>query len=192
METTIIVAHPWEGSFNHAILERVQASLEKRGKSYRVLNLVQDQFDPVMGGEDLALYSRGESTDAKVQEYRRILSGSDELVFIFPIWWAHMPAVLKGFIDKVFLKGFAYEVKPSGLLRGLLTHIRTAYVITTSDAPNWYYSLLLHAPLKYSFNRATLKACGIGKVVWMNLGTMKKNNHQSRSRFLSKVGMRLG
>lgn len=89
-----------------------------------------------------------------------MLKDSDEVVFIFPIWWYSLPAILKGFIDKVMLKNYAYIDGKSGL-KGLLTNIKNTTVITTSQAPNWYLKYLVGNPIKKSFINGTLKQVGL-------------------------------
>ncbi len=105
MHTTIIFAHPWHGSFNKAILDAVILELDKHQIEYRVIDLNKDGFNPVMLESELALYSKGQHADSLVQKYQSILKDTDELILIFPIWWYNIPAILKGFIDKVMLKG---------------------------------------------------------------------------------------
>ena len=106
-KTTIIYAHPYEKSFNHAILERVQALLDAKGQAYQLIDLYADGFNPVFTKEELALFAEGKALDPLVLQYQEALKESNRLIFIFPIWWANMPAIVKGFIDKVFLRTFA-------------------------------------------------------------------------------------
>ena len=108
---TVIFAHPWHGSFNKAILDSVTKKFEEMKESYTIIDLHKDNFDPVMREEDLKLYSEGKFNDPLVGKYQEILKKSDGLVFIFPIWWSTMPAILKGFLDKVFLLNFAYTIQ---------------------------------------------------------------------------------
>ncbi|SQI92446.1 NAD(P)H-dependent oxidoreductase [Aggregatibacter aphrophilus] len=135
--TTIIYAHPYEQSFNHAILQRVRELLESKGEAYKLIDLYADGFNPAYTKEELALFNQGKALDPLVLHYQEILKKTDRLIFIFPIWWADMPAIVKGFEDKVFLKTLAYNPTLTGI-KGSLTQIREAVVITTSTAPTWY------------------------------------------------------
>jgi len=132
-KTTIIYAHPYEKSFNHAILERVQALLDAKGQEYRLIDLYADGFNPVYTKEELALFREGKALDPLVLQYQEALKDSKRLIFIFPIWWADMPAIVKGFLDKVLLRTFAYMENRVGLLEGRLD-IDEALVISTSTA----------------------------------------------------------
>ena len=184
--TTIIYAHPWSGSFNKAIKDTVINSLQSEGTSFHVIDLYRDNFNPVLTEKDLSNYSNGIASDSQVIQYQEVLKKSTELVFIFPIWWYHLPAILKGFIDKVFLKHFSWEQGKFGIT-GKLNHIKNAYVISTMDTPNWYYKLFMFAPLKHSFNKATLKAIGINNVKWISNGFVSSSSEESRKKFLSKI-----
>ena len=135
MKTTIVLAHPWHGSFNKAITNTVIQKLEAQGKAYTLIDLHKDGFNPVLQEQDLALYGQGKTTDTIALKYQEILKETAELIFVFPVWWYDLPAILKGFIDKVMLKDFAYIETKYGL-KGLLTHIQKTTVITTSEYPH--------------------------------------------------------
>ncbi len=185
MKTTIILAHPWHGSFNKAIMDKVQEKLETRKKPYQVIDLNKDDFNPTLTERDLSLFSRGESSDEKVGGYQDMLMQSDEVIIIFPVWWYDTPAILKGFFDKIMLKNFAYKETKSGL-KGLLTHIKKTTVITTSEYPTWYL-FLLGNPIKRLFINLTLKGIGLKRVKWLNNGSTSTGKAKDRKKFLSKV-----
>ena len=112
---TIVFAHPWNGSFNKAILDKVVEKLDETKEKYTIIDLNKDGFNPVITEKDLELYSQGKSADPLVLKYQEILKNTDELILIFPIWWMSLPAILKGFFDKVMTKGFAYESTQTGI-----------------------------------------------------------------------------
>lgn len=187
--TTIVLAHPWHGSFNKAIMDTVVKALKAKKKDYKIIDLNKDGFDPVLREGDLALFSKGETTDQKVKEYQTQLLNSDELVFIFPIWWFDTPAILKGFFDKVMLKGFAYEESSSGL-KGLLTHIKRTTLITTSEVPTWYMTLLSGNPIQGTWIKRSLKGMGLNKAKWINSDLTSTGKTSRRKNFLNKVSNR--
>lgn len=186
MKTTIVFVHPWHGSYNKAILDAVIKNLEAKSRAYHVIDLNKDNFNPVLQEKDLALYSKGTTTDQLVLNYQHILKESSELVFIFPIWWYDVPAILKGFIDKVMLKNFSYVETKYGL-KGLLTHINKTTVITTSEYPTWYMKFLLGNPIKGIFIKRTLKGVGIKNVKWLNSDYTTSGKNERRKKFLQKV-----
>ncbi|MCD7819243.1 MAG: NAD(P)H-dependent oxidoreductase, partial [Lachnospiraceae bacterium] len=104
MKATIVYAHPWENSFNSAVLKEAENAMG----DYELIDLYADEFNPVMSKAELAVYGRGKFLDPLVEKYNRILDDTDRIIFIFPIWWYDMPAIMRGFLDKVMLEGSAY------------------------------------------------------------------------------------
>lgn len=186
MKTTVIYAHPWHGSYNKAILDNVVEQLESRNKPYQVIDLNKDNFNPVLDEGDLSVFSKGEPTDKMVHHYQGMLRESDEIIFIFPIWWFDLPAILKGFIDKVMLKGFAYDETEVGL-EGLLTHVSRTHVITTSEVPASY----LKNSIEETFIRLTLKSIGLNDIKWLHCDAVSSSEEVHRIVFLNKVAFSL-
>ena len=186
MHTTIIFCHPWHGSFNKAILDAVTRELDKQEKEYHVIDLIKDGFNPVMAEGDLALYSKGQSSDPMVSLYQAALKETDELIFIFPIWWYNIPAILKGFIDKVMLKNFAYIETPTSL-KGMLTHIKRTTVFTTSEAPTIYINLMKGNPVRGTFFKGALKGIGLQNIRWYNSERTTTGSREKKEKYLSKV-----
>lgn len=186
--TTIIYAHPWEGSFNHAILQQVKALLDARGQEYRLLDLHADRFNPVYSVDELALFNKGQALDPQVLSYQQTLKETERLIFIFPIWWADMPAIVKGFLDKVFLKTLTYVENPrTGLLEGRLTNIREAIVITTSAAPRFYLKFFCGDVIQKALIGHTLKGVGVPRGKWINFGRIGKSTPEKRQAFLDRL-----
>lgn len=180
---TIIFAHPWHGSFNKSILNSVTETLDNKKNEYTIIDLNKDKFNPVMTEEELALYSQGKSIDPLVEKYQEILKRTDELILIFPIWWMSMPAILKGFFDKILLKNFAYESAKYGI-RGLLTNIKTAKIITTAEAPKF----LLHiSGFGFTIKKANLGGIGVKNTKWIHYSLRAKGKAEDRKQFLEKV-----
>lgn len=189
MKTTILYAHPYEKSFNHAILSRVIQTLEKQGVDYQVIDLYKDGFNPVYSASELALYAKGKTLDPLIQQYQDQLLETNRLVLIFPIWWNGAPAILKGFFDKVLLKEFAYSKSKSGMLQGKLRQIQEAYVFTTSESPTLHLKTLAGNPVR-KMNQMILKAIGIKRIHSQHLGRIKQVSPEKCQAFLDKI--RLG
>ncbi|MFI3150508.1 NAD(P)H-dependent oxidoreductase [Streptococcus suis] len=111
----IVFAHPRKESFTHALVARVEQALRKNGIEVTVRDLYALGFDPVLRGEDAIHIKNGQfvrdaaAYPADVQVEMDLIAESDLLVYIFPSWWNGMPAIMKGYVDRVFQHGFAYS-----------------------------------------------------------------------------------
>ncbi len=131
MKAMIVFAHEGEQSFNHEILNRVKATCEKAGVPYQVRDLYKMKFNPVFDASDMRNVEN-QQVSADVEEEQELLTEADLLVMIYPVWWWSPPAILKGYLDRVFTLNFAFRYKANGL-QGLLTGKR-AIVLTTTRA----------------------------------------------------------
>lgn len=184
MKTCIVIAHPYPKSFNYAVLEEVKQSLEGE---MSIVDLYQDQFNPVLYPEELKNYNKGIVSDPKVLEYQKQILSSQQLIFIFPIWWYGMPAILKGFLDKVLTPGFAFDENESGLV-GKLTHIQQVVAITSSEVTNQFLSQEAGNPIAVTLLETTLNVCGIKqKKLWLNCEHIASGSKQHREDFLKQV-----
>ena len=182
MKSLIIYAHPWDGSFNHSVLERVKSHLENKGNQVDVIDLNKDNFDPVMRVADLELFSKGEYADKLALDYVKRLTVADELIFIFPIWWYGEPAILKGFYDKVFLKGHTYKEEDRRLVGLLKTHKATILTTATIDEQVFSY---LGDPIQNVLAKGILKTVGINDFTWIHCPFVY--DPESRKNFTDKI-----
>lgn len=109
VKVTIVFNHPYEGSFCNAILQSISKGLKKAKHEIDLIHLDNDKFNPVMTVDDLKAFREKKPVDQKVIEYDKRIKNADHLIFIFPIWWELMPAMMKGFVDKVIFPGVAYD-----------------------------------------------------------------------------------
>lgn len=189
MNTTIVLAHPWPGSFNHAIANGAVAALASKGAPCTLLDLYADGFDPVMRQEDLALYTKGQSATPLVQAYNKVLDATQQLAFIFPVWWYGMPAMLQGFFDKVMLHGTAFADDGGEVLP--LRHMKKTWVVTTSFATTHQLVHQFGNPINTTMINGTFKALGFNNAQWLNLGGIDATTHQQRQAFIQQVAARL-
>ncbi len=186
MNVLIVYAHRYENSFNHQILTECMEALIISKHEVDVLDLYKENFNPVMSKDELAIYKEGKYLDEKVGEYQQRIKNADYLIFITPIWWVSVPAILKGFIDKVFLKEFAFEI-PKKFPKGKLNHLKGAAVFTTMSSPEIYYSMKLKNGIKQNFIKGTLKFSGIKNVKWMKLGLVDGLDKKKADNWLWKI-----
>jgi NAD(P)H dehydrogenase (quinone) len=131
MKVIVIYAHPNPMSFNAAIAEVVKEELEKKGAEVKSKDLYAMNWNPVLSARDYEGFHKG-NVPEDIKTEQADISWADAVILIAPVWWYSVPAILKGYIDRVFSIGFAYEYTPTGP-RGMLTG-KNALVITTSGA----------------------------------------------------------
>ena len=182
MKTLIVYAHPWEGSFNHFILTKVSGLLKEKKEDVDIIDLNKDGFDPVMRSADLKLFSKGQYADKLAENYVKRLKAADQLVLIFPIWWYGEPAILKGFYDKVFLRGQVYDEVGHDMV-GLLK-IKKAVILTTATIDKQIFAYL-GDPINNVLARGTLALIGIKDVTWLHCPTVYSSD--SRTQFLKEI-----
>jgi len=126
MKNLIVYAHPNSGSVNHFFKQTVLESLQDSGEEIAVRDLNEINFNPVLSLEDMNGQRMGKVAD-DVQTEQDFITWADRIIFIYPIWWTGMPAIMKGYIDRVFSYGFAYRYD-QGVQKGLLTGKKTIII----------------------------------------------------------------
>lgn len=196
MKTLIVFNHPHDGSFCSAILDAVQQGLLESGQPSGLIHLDHDGFDPVMRAKDLKAFSlagKGSPTalddiDPLIMQYKNKLEKTEHLVMIFPIWWMDMPAMTKGFIDKVIFPAIAYNMK-GGLLKSRLP-IRKVTVISTMNTPAEIYREHFNNALEGNLIKGTFRQIGIEEVEWVSLSMVKQASQEERELWLENIRIR--
>lgn len=135
--TLVVIAHPDPKSFNHAIKTHLVAALKEQNHQVRVRDLYALRFDPVLSLDELKRYDSQEGeipSDVKAEQDE--ILWADHLIFIYPTWWWSMPAVMKGYFDRVFVPGFAFSADEHGI-KGLLAG-KKAWIIQTTGSDQVY------------------------------------------------------
>ncbi|MCB5955958.1 NAD(P)H-dependent oxidoreductase [Enterococcus sp. CWB-B31] len=115
MKALIVYAHPREVSFSKAVLDRTKSTLEKNGHQVEVRDLYKMNFNPILSRAETIHVEKGKfirensNYPTDVLKEQQLILESDLLIYIFPIWWNGMPAIMKGYVDRVFAHGFAYS-----------------------------------------------------------------------------------
>jgi NAD(P)H dehydrogenase (quinone) len=110
MNHLIVYAHPHPESLNHAILNTTISTLKNNGHDVFVRDLYELNFQPVLQPEDTAAMKEGH-TPKDIKTEQEFINDADVITFIYPIWWTGLPAILKGYVDRVFAYGYAYAVE---------------------------------------------------------------------------------
>ena len=133
MKHLVVVAHPAEKSFTMGLARTYAAELEKLGHRQLTYDLYRVGFDPILVASELVPAGVDHPVSADIAQAQDAIRSADALTILYPLWWLSMPAMMKGYIDRVFARGFAYE-SHNGVVRGLLDG-KKAVLITISGAP---------------------------------------------------------
>lgn len=189
MKVVIVFNHPYEGSFCNAILQAVTNGLNKGSHQIDLIHLDKDKFNPVMTAGDLKGFRDKKPIDPKVIEYSDKIKNADHLVFIFPIWWELMPAMTKGFVDKVIFPGVAYDYtnKENTRMKPLWDNLKGVTMITTMNTPNWLYWLLFGNAIKKAMILETFWKIGFKNRKWISFNQVKMVTQEKRQQWLSQI-----
>lgn len=191
MRVAIVFNHPYEKSYCSAILEAVTTGLQKGKHHVDLIHLDNDNFNPVMSKEDLKAFIDHSPIDAQVIDYNNRLKNADHLIFIFPIWWDLMPAMTKGFIDRVLSPGIVYDHHPRGFgLIPLLKNLKGVTIITTMNKPRIMYSLLIGNLIRKAMLRSVFKTMGYKNLSWISHNMVKSVTHKKRVKWLNDLEKR--
>ena len=185
MKVYVIYTHPNPESFNRAVLERLVSGLEDAGHEVMVSDLYGDGFSCALTKDDLAGLASGRVAE-DVRAYQEKVSGADALAFVFPVWWFGPPALLKGWFDRVFSKGFAYDFGPKGLIPML--KIKKALVISTAGGmEDMYKNLGFSDAMNKVLINGTLQFVGIWNVSWRVFHNVVDCDADTRRGFLDEA-----
>lgn len=179
----LLLGHPIEDSFNATLASAYACGFE--GASGRISKLVLPSlnFDPVLRG-------KGQTLEPDLLRARELIEAAEHLVWVFPAYWASAPAVVRGFIDRIFMPGWAYRhdgrALPTGLLKG-----RSSRVIVTMDSPWFWYWLANRGSIHAAMGTATLAYVGIAPVRYTTLYSVRKMSSATREAWQRRVA-RLG
>jgi len=194
MKINVVHAHPAGDSYLASLHQRILKVLSTRGDEVIDFDLYAMKFDPVMRDEEWRGQdepTRPPPDDLKV--YIDALRWADACVFCFPTWWVGMPAILKGYFDRVWRPGVAFEQPADGgLIRPALTNLTRMGVVTTCGAPWYYNKLLMQDPARKVLLRGLKATCGgLGvKHLYLAQHSVYDISSEAREKFARKVEQR--
>ncbi|NEG70009.1 NAD(P)H-dependent oxidoreductase [Bifidobacterium choloepi] len=179
---------PHDRSFSAALCKAITGKLAARGEQVDLADLHADHFDPVMSKTDLANWRKGVPMNDQVADYQRRMLAADRIIFIFPIWWELMPAMTKGFLDKVYAKNILYtQPKDAKIMQTKLKRDVEVVIVTTMSTPKWIYHLLFCKPIAKAMRFGMCYKTGIRHFRWLNYSQVDKLTLEQRQQLLGKV-----
>lgn len=182
-QVLIINGHPDKQSFNYALSEAYIKGANKIDATLTQINITDLDFNPNL---TFGYRKRMELEPDLIDTIDKIKK-ADHIVWIFPMWWYSYPALMKGFIDRIFLPGITFQPierkpLPQKLLKG-----KSARLIITADTPKWYDFLIMKRPVINQFKKGTLQFCGINPVKVTYIAPIKNSSLNFREKWLKKI-----
>lgn len=182
----VLFAHPCAESFSAALHARTVATLRARGWEVDDCDLYAEGFDPVMPATERRGYHDTGTNTAPVQSHVDRLRAAEALVLVFPVWNFGFPAILKGYLDRVFLPGVSFRLE-DGRVRPGLTRVRRLAAVATYGAAR-LRAVLAGDPPRRVVGRALRHVCRPDRLRYLALYDMNRATDVDRRRFLDRVG----
>lgn len=180
----IINGHPDKESFNFGLAAAYKKGAENTPdtevKEIRIRDL---KFNPNLQFG----YRKRTELEPDLLAAQELIKWADHLVWVYPVWWGSVPALMKGFLDRVFLPGFAFNKREGSLLWDKLLVEKTARLICTLDQPSWFYKWINGAPSHIAMKRLTMQFVGVKKVSLTAIGPIRNSSDKFRRKWLKKV-----
>ncbi len=185
----IINGHPDKESFNYALTQAYINGAKSSKFNVKVIHIRDLDFNP-----NLELgYRKRTELEPDLLEAQEKLKWADHIVWVYPVWWGSVPAIMKVFIDRVLLPGFAFKKREGSVWWDKFFVGKTARLICTLDQPPWYYKLINRSPSHSAMKRLTMNFIGIKKVKITTIGPIRLSKDSFRSKWLERIntlGMR--
>nr|WP_275446970.1 NAD(P)H-dependent oxidoreductase [Pseudoalteromonas sp. Of7M-16] len=189
----VVLAHPLENSLCKHLAEKAINRLESKGYTVTVKDLYQEKFDPVLTKGERESYYQSQFDQSQIELDIAQLKQAESLVLIFPTWWFSFPAILKGWFDRIWAPGHAYEHASNyGPIKQSLNNLKEMTVITTLGSPWWVDFFILRKPVKKVLKIALLGACAKNcKFKMLSLYKSESLTEAKIAKFVEKIETRL-
>ena len=192
MRTLVVIAHPSTDSFCHALTDRAVAGLRAAGHDVTVLDLYAEGFRVAMSADERTAYHGDEPIlDPVVGLHADAVLAAEALVFVYPTWWSGLPAILKGWLDRVLVPGVGFRFDEKGKVRPGLGQVRHLVGISTYGSPRWYVRLV-NDNGRRTITRALRLSCGFRvRSHWHGLYAIDTSTAAERAEFAARVESRM-
>jgi NAD(P)H dehydrogenase (quinone) len=179
----IINGHPDKESFCFALAESYKMGADKANTNVKLVHLIDLKFNPILTFG----YRKISELEPDLLAVQKDILWADHFVFVYPNWWATFPALLKGFIDRVFVPSFAFKYLENSPFWDKLLSGKTARLIVTMDTPKWYYWLINRSAGHNAMKIGVLGFCGIKPVRITVFSGIKSSNESKREKWLKEA-----
>jgi NAD(P)H dehydrogenase (quinone) len=192
MKCLVVYCHPVPESFCAVVRDTIVAALAARGAEVRLVDLYAEDFDPVLSAEERRSYNDHAPDDPKLAPHVENLKWAEAVLFVYPTWWYGLPAMLKGWLDRVWATEVAFRLPPDGgRIISLVPHITKIGVVTTCGA-TWWLSFLMGQPGRKTILRGMRALCApTARTLYIAHYDMDRSTPETRAAFLEKVKRKL-
>lgn len=179
----LINGHPDQESFNFGLATAYQKGVQQSNAQYKEIRIGDLNFNP-----NLAYgYRKRTELEPDLLEAQELIKWADHIVWVFPVWWGSVPAIMKGFLDRVLLPGFAFKKREGSLWWDKFLTGKTSRIICTLDQPAWFYRWINRGPSHHAMTKLTLHFIGIKKVRITAIGPIRLSKDSYRQKWLDRV-----
>jgi len=183
----VILGQPQRHSYGGALVKAYADGAREAGAEVKELYLGDLKFDPL----STPTLAHPTELEPDLKSAQEAIKWADHLVFVYPIWWGTIPALLKGFIERTFLPGFAVHFREHSIWWDKLLTGKSARLIVTLNTPSWYYRWVLGQPGHKTMKKTILEFCGVKPVRITEIGSIKGSTEEKRKGWIEQV-RRLG
>lgn len=187
MRVHLVQCHPLAGSLNAHLADSIAHMLAERGHAVDRLDLYAHGFSPALTPEERGGYYAEPLTQPEIAALQERLAAAECLVLVFPTWWFSLPAMLKGWFDRVWTPGFAFAHGTP--IRPLLTNLKSVLIVTTLGSPWWIDRIVMGNPVGRVLKTALIGACAPGaRVKMLSLHSAEGVSADRLSAFERRIG----
>jgi NAD(P)H dehydrogenase (quinone) len=187
MKVLVIFAHPVETSFVASLHRTVVDSLRRAGHEVDDCDLYAEGFDPVLSRQDRVDYHDISINQRRIAPYVERLKAAEALVFVYPVWNFGFPAILKGYLDRVWVPGVAFDLNDRGGLTFTLRHVKKLGAVCTYGGEWWRAMLMSDPPRRYIKRMIRIQLASNASCDYLACYDMDHKTEQRRKAFLRRV-----
>ncbi|HEY0520049.1 MAG TPA: NAD(P)H-dependent oxidoreductase [Ilumatobacteraceae bacterium] len=192
MRAVVVVAHPDPSSFTHAIASTATAALERSGHHVIVLDLYAEEFRAAMSrAERVAYHGTRPLLDPMAERHADIVKRADAFVFVYPTWWSTMPAILKGWLDRVMVPGVGFVFDDDQHVRRGLKKVHRIVGISTYGSRRLYVKAIHDNGRRMLMRSLRMNTAVLTRRTWLALYEMDTSTAEQRAAFLQRVDRKM-
>lgn len=183
MKILLIQGHPDKESYNHALAAAYKKGALSSGAEIKEIIIGDLKFNPNLEFG----YRKRTELEPDLITAQEQMKWADHIVWVYPVWWGSIPALMKGFLDRVLLPGFAFKKREGSVWWDKFLTGKTSRIISTMDQPTWFYRWINGRPSHIAMKKLTMNFIGIKKVRITSIGPLRLSKEEFRNKWLRKV-----